>query len=147
MQGTGQGNGLGPTTWTLVSSKMIEVMRKRGHDIQLRSSLSLSLISVVCFLYVDNCDIPVLAPTRTTVGEDIQVTFQEELDCWVNLLHATGGELDNDKLCLYLIDFKYTGNNGFTEKLRKCQVFTPFSTNMEIENCIKDWKFLKVLKH
>ena len=35
LQGCGQDNGLGPTTWSLISSKMIEVMRKRGNSVYL----------------------------------------------------------------------------------------------------------------
>ena len=49
-------------------------------------------------------------PTRTTTGEELQELFQNKLDCWASLLHIMGGELDNNKLHLYLIDFKYNGN-------------------------------------
>ena len=75
LQECGQGNGLRPTRWTLISSKMIEVMRKRGHGVDLQSSLSLSLISVVCFPFVDNTDLLMSSPTRTTTGVELQELF------------------------------------------------------------------------
>ena len=50
---------------------MIKVMEKRGHGVHFRSSLSLSVISVVCFDFVDNTDLPMSVPTRNTTDEEL----------------------------------------------------------------------------
>ena len=92
--GVGQGNGCGGTVWTLISSKMIEVMKKRGYGANFRSALSLTFISIAAFSYVDDSDLPMMAPDINTPGEDIQEEFQAQLDCWSKCLVATGGELD-----------------------------------------------------
>ena len=39
IQGKGQGNGKACTVWALISSKMIETMKKNGHDVKLTHSL------------------------------------------------------------------------------------------------------------
>ena len=83
--GLGQGNGNAPTIWCLISSKMMEAMKKRGHGVNLRSFLLLTLTGIVCFAFVDNTDLPMSAPTRNTTGEELQPLFQAKLD------HAVSG--------------------------------------------------------
>ena len=75
----------------------------------MRSALSLTLISLVCFAFVDNTDLPLAASSVETVGEEITDQFQEALNRWAAVLKATGGELAPDKWFYYLIDFKWTG--------------------------------------
>ena len=116
LAGTGQGNPAGPVCWTLISSIMIKVMKKRGHYVEMRSALSLSLISIVCFAFVDDTDLPISGKTRTTTGEELQQPFQEALDAWAHLISVTGGELCPKKSWCYIIDFVWTGKNGSTGK-------------------------------
>ena len=54
---------------------------KKGHGVNIRSSFSLILISVIYFTFVDDNDLPMSASTRTTTGEDLQPLFQAEIDC------------------------------------------------------------------
>lgn len=103
--GVGQGNKNG----------MIEVLKKRGHCVNLRSSLSLLIISVVCFAFVDNTDLPISDPTRNTTEEELQDLFQAELDCWSGLLQVTGGELDPKNLGAILLILNSMDANGITE--------------------------------
>ena len=77
--GLGQGNGNAPTIWCLISSKMMEVMKRRGHGIDLKSGLSLTLLSFVCFAFVDDTDIPVTADTRNDTGEQVAAKFQKAI--------------------------------------------------------------------
>ena len=46
-QGSGQGNGLGPTLWTLISKKLVMMMLAKKHGVQLLSATLLTLISLV----------------------------------------------------------------------------------------------------
>ena len=59
---------------------MIEVMKTRGHDVKLKSSLSLALILMVAYSYVDDSDLPLCSTDNKTTGEELQEKFQSELD-------------------------------------------------------------------
>ena len=103
--GLGQGNGLAPTVWCLISSKMMECMKNRGHGINLRASLSTVLISFVCFAFVDDTDIPVTALDRFSTGKDVGPLFQKAIDDWAGIVRVTGGELESKKLHVTIADF------------------------------------------
>ena len=77
-QGTcsGQENSLGPTLWKLIATKLIMMMLVKKHGFQLLSATSLTLISLVCFVFVDNTNLPVTAEHHS-VGEDIAPLFQD----------------------------------------------------------------------
>ena len=83
---------------------------KRGHGVDMLSSLSLSLISIACFSYVDDTDLPISGKHRTTTGEELQIPFQNALTAWSKLLCVTGGELAGAKSWCYIIDFEWNGN-------------------------------------
>jgi len=73
--GVGQGIAFGPTLWFLISSKMIKQMKQKGHGADMMSSLSLSLISIVCFAFVDDTNLISSLPSRTTTGEQMIQEF------------------------------------------------------------------------
>ena len=54
-------------------------MLAKKHGVKLLSATSLNLISLVCFAFVDNTDLPVTGEQHST-GEDIAPSFQEALD-------------------------------------------------------------------
>lgn len=110
IQGAGQGNGCAPALWAMISSIMIRVMGKHNHGVNTRTSLSMTLISLVCFAFVDDTGLPVSAPQKNMTGEEVGQMFQEALDRWAGLLRATGGELAPEKSWCYIIDFKWKGN-------------------------------------
>ena len=87
------------------------MMKRKGHGVELKASLSLAIISIVSFCFVDDTDLPMSAPSRTTKGEEIIQSFQEALDRWAGALKATGGELAPLKSCFALIDFRWTGKD------------------------------------
>ena len=71
LNGTGQGNPIGPIAWALISSIMIKVMEKRGYVVNMKSALSHALISIVCFSFVDDTDTPLVGETRDTTAEEL----------------------------------------------------------------------------
>ena len=109
--GVGQGVAFGPSLWSLISSKMIEMMHRKGHGVDFASSLSLALVSIVCFAFVDDTDLINSARSRYTTGEQMIPEFQEALDRWAGALKATGGELAPAKSCFSLIDFTWNGSD------------------------------------
>ena len=53
LNGSGQGNGLGPALWAVISSCLIELMSREGHGVTWQSALSLTMTALVCFAFVD----------------------------------------------------------------------------------------------
>eukprot|EP00537_Pseudo-nitzschia_pungens_P008511 CAMPEP_0172378478 /NCGR_PEP_ID=MMETSP1060-20121228/69443_1 /TAXON_ID=37318 /ORGANISM="Pseudo-nitzschia pungens, Strain cf. cingulata" /LENGTH=393 /DNA_ID=CAMNT_0013106197 /DNA_START=135 /DNA_END=1317 /DNA_ORIENTATION=+ len=80
LSGIGQGNGLGPTLWALISTIVFRMMQRAGHGIHLFTSLSLQLISLVGFAFEDDTDLFCAGATSTTSGETLAVGFQAALD-------------------------------------------------------------------
>ena len=99
---------MGSTLWTLISTKLIMMMLVKINGIQLLSGTSLSQISLVYFVFVDNIDLPVTGEQHS-IGEDIALSFQEAIDRWIGGLIATCGILAPPKLWCYLIYIVWTG--------------------------------------
>ena len=89
---------------------MIDMMKLKGHGAEFVTAISRKLLSIVCYAYVDDTDLPKSAATRTTTGEELQIPFQEMLNRWAGALRATGGELAPEKSWCYITDFKWTEN-------------------------------------
>ena len=53
-QGSGQGNRMGPTLWALISTKLIMMMCRKRHGVELLSATTVTLLSLVCFAFVDD---------------------------------------------------------------------------------------------
>ena len=56
-QGVLQDNASGPTIWTILSSVIFSCLHSRGFSATFCSALSLQLLSLVGFCYVDDCDL------------------------------------------------------------------------------------------
>ena len=82
------------------------IFRKR-HGVELLSATTLTLMSFVCFVFVDNTDLPISGRKYLT-GEDLVNPFQEALDQWTGGLGVTGEELTPIKSWCYLIDHMWT---------------------------------------
>ena len=107
LQGIGQGNGIGPTLWALISSKLIQMMKKAGHGIHFLTSISLMAVSLVVFAFVDDTDLVIAASNCEDQVETLFPEIQNALDRWSGLLIATGGSLAPEKSFHYLIDFEW----------------------------------------
>ena len=107
-QGSGQGNGIGPTLSALISTKLIMMMLRKRHGVELVSATTLTLLSIVCFAFVDNKNLPITGRKQSS-GEDHIDPFQETLDRWEGGLSVTGGELASKNSWCYLIDHVWTG--------------------------------------
>ena len=80
LSGIGQGNGLGPMLWALISTKMLQMMEKADHGVHLLTSFSRQAISLVGFAFVDNMDLFLAGRAMDTVSEDMVAEFQSALD-------------------------------------------------------------------
>ena len=75
------------------------------------SVLSLSLIQLVGFAFVDDTDLFCAGKTATTSGEALSPDFQAALHRWTGGLIATGGSIAAEKSFCYLIDFEWNGSS------------------------------------
>ena len=105
ISGVGQGNGLGPTLWALISTILFCMMAKAGHGVHLFSATTLTLVSVVGFAFVNHSDLFCAGKTPISTGEQVAPEFQASLDRWAGGLRATGGSIEPSKSFCYLIDF------------------------------------------
>ena len=107
-QGSRQGSGLGPTLWTLISTKLIMMMLAKKHGVQILSATLLTLVSLDCFAFVDDTDLPVIGERHST-GEDIAPLFRDALDRLAGGHTVTGCDLAPQKSWCYLINFVWIG--------------------------------------
>ena len=75
IMGIGQGNGLGPTLWCLISTILLRMMQQAGHGVSMISALSLYLLQLVGFAFVDDTDLFCAGKTATTSGEALSPDF------------------------------------------------------------------------
>ena len=111
LQGAGQGNGKAPALWALISTVLINMMRRAGHGVQLLTSISMAAISLVCFAFVDDTDTVQSGHHIHSTGEEVLQEFQPAVDRWEGGLRATGGAIVPEKSFWYLLDYKWDGHH------------------------------------
>lgn len=103
-QGLGQGNGAGPTVWSILSSTVFDILHDQGYGTKFCSALSLGLLKLCGFAYVDDCD---LVADGITV-RDVYDKLQTVLNMWDELMQVNGAAIAPDKCWWYLVDFEWT---------------------------------------
>ena len=111
LQGLGQGNGVSPTAWAVISTVLINMMRTAGFGIRLNTCLSLTALAFLCYAFVDDTDLVHTGSSVNTTGQSIIQDMRRFLRHWEGGLRATGGALRVDKSYWYLIDFKWCSNS------------------------------------
>jgi hypothetical protein len=106
--GMGQGNGAAPTGWAVISTPLLEIMRKEGHCTTFMALLSNMTFQLVGFAFVDDKDLLRMGNLHIDTFTDVADEMQDGLDLWEGLIKATGGALVPEKSFWYLIDFKWS---------------------------------------
>ena len=57
MSGMGQGNGAAPAGWAVISTPMLEIMKKHGHCMAFKALISGEELKIVGFAFVDGKDL------------------------------------------------------------------------------------------
>jgi hypothetical protein len=71
LQELGQGNGCGPTGCSIVSTPIINLMRAAGFGVAFLTAISVSLVTFVCYAFIDNTDVVHIAQDVYMIGEEI----------------------------------------------------------------------------
>ena len=109
-QGCGQGNGAGPFIWLAISAVLLTIMKNMGWGLQFQTAMSLTVLSILGFAFIDDTDLVHSANNPITPAEDLILEGQRMVSMWEGLLSATGGDLCADKCYWYMLDFKYQAN-------------------------------------
>ena len=111
MQGLCQGNGSGPTIWTILSSVIFSCLHSRGFSINFCSALSKQLFVIVGFAYVDDCDLFQTGDSPT----EVLTSMQNMINSWGSITEVTGGAISAEKCWWYLIDFVWQKGQWITK--------------------------------
>ena len=87
VQGVGQGNGAGPISFVSMSSTGIALMAIQGFGAVLQACLSLIVLVVACFMFVDDDQIQQTAIHPNQPANEVVPTSQEASDYWVRFQH------------------------------------------------------------
>ena len=104
-QGMGQGNGAGPTIWSILSSTVFDQLRIQGFSTSFCYSLSMGLYRLCGFSYVDDNNL-------IADGEDVTEVHNKlgsMLNMWDELMEVNGAAIAPDKCWWYLVDFVWKG--------------------------------------
>ena len=114
-QGILQGNGASPTTWVIISTPLLNMLRAAGNGAKFESPLSHERTHLVGFAFVDDTDLVTFNMQRKDVKwNEIGTAMQEAIDRWEGGLKATGGAILPNKSWVYPIDFNFD-NDGKAE--------------------------------
>ena len=117
-QGGCQGNGAAPPTWQQIATTMIRAQHRAGHGVTVKCPISKKSCRKVGILYVDDTNLWAgLTPDDDLIGT--MAKAQDGINCWGELLMATGGSL-NPKKCFWTVhDMKPRADGSWT--YRQCK--------------------------
>ena len=95
-QGFGQGNGQAPQNWTALSTRMFEVLHRRGRATSFYTPISLDKLDLCEVSYVDDADM--FADADGYDDPDLTVrNMQKTVSDWSGVAKTTGGAIKTEK--------------------------------------------------
>ena len=102
-QGLGQGNGAGPSIWSILSSTVFEELRAKGLSTNFCMAISTGIYKLCGFSYVDDADL--IADGENT--EQIHAKIQTMLDLWDEIMEVNGAVIAPNKCWWYSIKVEW----------------------------------------
>lgn len=107
-QGSLQGNGASPTTWVIISSVLLDMMRSLQHGGIITTPISKTSQQIVALAYVDDTDLIIMdLNDQQITGDKIMERMQQAIEAWEGGLKATGGSIVPSKSWVFPIDFTF----------------------------------------
>ena len=100
-QGACQGNGAAPAVWLIISAFLILHMRANGHEVNIASAITGTILCYVGLWFVDDGDIPTFATHPEEDAVSVAKRHQSAVTCWSDSLQVTGGSLKPGKSFWY----------------------------------------------
>ena len=85
-------------------------MALRGFQAILTACISLMVLIIVCFMFVDDDQIQITATNSRDPAESVLPRSQQALDYWVGYLGSTGGAINPEKSYWYMLDWHWSRN-------------------------------------
>eukprot|EP00957_Ditylum_brightwellii_P140296 10690118-Ditylum_brightwellii.AAC.1 len=92
-QGLGQRNSAVLCTWALVSTPLLNAIRRKGHGAVFKCMISKSSFKLVAYCFVDDATVVQMAPSPDMTTEEIFTLTQSKIDLYAGLVKATGGQI------------------------------------------------------
>ena len=89
--GIGQGNGLGPSLWWLISTIIIKCCKRKGHGTTFTTPISKRVVSLLGFVFVDDADVVTAANNAYQSGGEMIQKMQALMIDWCGCICATSG--------------------------------------------------------
>jgi hypothetical protein len=138
IHGIEQGNGAGPAIWAVVSTPLLNALRKKGFGFELISPLSSQYHKFVGYAFVDDTDIILSA----LCNDDQQVInkLQEAVDLWEHWLKTTCGAIVPEKTAWWLVSFWWSGGEW------RYALIDDFPSNLYVDNISGERKKIRRLE-
>jgi hypothetical protein len=107
LHGISLGNGVGPAIWAVVSTSLLNILRKKGYGCDIIKPISGKRHKFVGYAFVDDMDL-VASKAGTFDTKIIRDSLQASLDTWVGTPKASCRAIVTDRTFWFLIDL--TGN-------------------------------------
>ena len=127
-----QGNGAGPAIWALVSSPLLEILRKQGYGTKLHSAIGDEFIHLAGFAFVDDAD-TIQDGHGGEKTETLLRKAQAQLDLWESCIRTTGGGIEGDKTDYAIMNYTWTGGKWKYEDFNERNKMTVHNPNGERE--------------
>jgi hypothetical protein len=118
IHGIGQGNGVGPAIWAVVSTPILNVLWEKGFGCELVRPLSSDCIKFVGYAFVDDTNIIQSALQENPISA--MQHLQQASDSWEFSLRATCGALVPEKTMWWLVSFQWSGNTWRYSGIQDC---------------------------
>ena len=82
MGGIGQGNGIGPSLWCLISTIIFSCCQRKGHVPSITTPLSNTMISLLGFAFVDDADLVSVAKNLYQTATEMITKMQALVTDW-----------------------------------------------------------------
>jgi hypothetical protein len=102
--GVGQGSGAGPAIWAGVSTPVLKMVNYEGFRFMYKTSIEGKELRFLGYSFIDDMDIF----QSGQPGDPFQVLatrMQSAMDTWQGGIRATGGAMEPEKSCWYLLRF------------------------------------------
>jgi hypothetical protein len=119
MHGIGQGNGAGPAIWAVLSTPLLNMLRKKGFGCEFISPISQEYNSFVGYAFVGDTDVIESKPS-TASYQDSLINLQLAVNEWEGGLKATCGAIVPEKTFWYMIDFKWSAGHWYYQSTDEC---------------------------
>lgn len=101
LQGFNQGNGVGPSGWSILSSVILQALKDKGYGMRFIHAITKEAFQLAALAFVDDSDL-------VQSGETAQMAYdlmKESMRFWESMIKQTGGCLVPEKSSWYLIDY------------------------------------------